>query len=47
MNSMEGVRAPVMTAQTIRSHGAPSESLTEAFDVMFAITREPESAEVT
>ena len=37
----------MITAHTMRSQGAPSESVVEALDVMLAITSEPESAEVT
>ena len=47
MKSITTVSAPVITAHTIRSQGGPSESVVEAFEVMFAITSEPESAEVT
>src|SRR5699024_5362715 len=46
-NNMAKVRAPVTTAQKIRNHGAPSESLMDGLDVRLAMTSEPESAEVT
>src|SRR5699024_5197271 len=46
IKTMTSVNARVITAQTMRSHGAPSESCSEALEVIFAMTREPESAEV-